>query len=165
MPCERKKCVLPERRPIKRAALLMSIGGFYGQQLARLFNFFPREQVKAVKFEEFREKAARNADFHLLVPWPQTAPFGAQQRQKRCAIRASNELGGANFPTQSVRRRHHQGRATAGLGLLGLETVALGSARALACWFRRPRRNRLLVTSTCGAGLLSTPCSGGRKSS
>jgi hypothetical protein len=30
--------------------------GFYGQQLARLFKFFPREQVKAVKFEDFREK-------------------------------------------------------------------------------------------------------------
>jgi hypothetical protein len=30
--------------------------GFYGQQLERLFRFFPREQVKAVKFEEFKEK-------------------------------------------------------------------------------------------------------------
>jgi hypothetical protein len=28
--------------------------GFYGQQLARLFKFFPREQVKAVKFEDFK---------------------------------------------------------------------------------------------------------------
>src|SRR5213076_2800605 len=27
--------------------------GFYGQQLARLFRFFARDQVKAVKFEEF----------------------------------------------------------------------------------------------------------------
>jgi len=30
--------------------------GFYGQQLERLFKLFPRDQVKAVKFEEFREK-------------------------------------------------------------------------------------------------------------
>jgi len=30
--------------------------GFYAQQLARLFKFFPREQVKVVKFEEFKEK-------------------------------------------------------------------------------------------------------------
>jgi hypothetical protein len=30
--------------------------GFYGQQLTRLFKFFPRKQVKAVKFEEFRDK-------------------------------------------------------------------------------------------------------------
>jgi len=30
--------------------------GFYGKQLARLFEFFPREQVKAVKFERFRDK-------------------------------------------------------------------------------------------------------------
>jgi hypothetical protein len=30
--------------------------GFYGQQLARLFEFFPREQIKAVKFEQFKDK-------------------------------------------------------------------------------------------------------------
>jgi hypothetical protein len=30
--------------------------GFYGRQLARLFKFFPREQVKVVKFEDFKEK-------------------------------------------------------------------------------------------------------------
>jgi hypothetical protein len=30
--------------------------GFYGQQLARLFQFFARDQVKVVKFEEFKEK-------------------------------------------------------------------------------------------------------------
>jgi hypothetical protein len=29
--------------------------GFYAGQLIRLFKFFPREQVKVVKFEEFRE--------------------------------------------------------------------------------------------------------------
>ena len=28
--------------------------GFYGRQLERLFQFFPREQVKTVKFEEFK---------------------------------------------------------------------------------------------------------------
>jgi hypothetical protein len=28
--------------------------GFYGRQLQRLFKFFPREQVKAVKFEDFK---------------------------------------------------------------------------------------------------------------
>src|SRR5258705_4435464 len=30
--------------------------GFYGQQLERLLKFFPRDQVKAVKFEDFKEK-------------------------------------------------------------------------------------------------------------
>ena len=30
--------------------------GFYAQQLVRLFKFFPREQVKVVKFEEFENK-------------------------------------------------------------------------------------------------------------
>jgi hypothetical protein len=29
--------------------------GFYGRQLARLFKFFPRKQVKVVKFEEFKD--------------------------------------------------------------------------------------------------------------
>jgi hypothetical protein len=29
--------------------------GFYGRQLERLFKFFPREQVKIVKFEEFKD--------------------------------------------------------------------------------------------------------------
>jgi len=28
--------------------------GFYGQQLERFFKFFPREQMKVVKFEEFK---------------------------------------------------------------------------------------------------------------
>src|SRR6266705_4808157 len=30
--------------------------GFYAQQLERLFKLFPREQVKGVKFEEFKDK-------------------------------------------------------------------------------------------------------------
>ncbi len=30
--------------------------GFYARQLERLFKFFPREQVKVVKFEEFKER-------------------------------------------------------------------------------------------------------------
>ena len=30
--------------------------GFYAQQLERLFKLFPREQVKVVKFEEFKDK-------------------------------------------------------------------------------------------------------------
>jgi len=30
--------------------------GFYAQQLQRLFKFFPRDQVNAVKFEDFKEK-------------------------------------------------------------------------------------------------------------
>ncbi len=30
--------------------------GFYAQQVERLLKFFPREQVKVVKFEEFKDK-------------------------------------------------------------------------------------------------------------
>src|SRR5213083_2177066 len=30
--------------------------GFYGRQIERLFKFFPREQLKVVKFEDFKDK-------------------------------------------------------------------------------------------------------------
>src|SRR5260370_1075134 len=30
--------------------------GFYGRQLERVFKFFPREQMKVVKFEDFKAK-------------------------------------------------------------------------------------------------------------
>ena len=30
--------------------------GFYGRQLERIFKFFPREQMKVVKFEDFKAK-------------------------------------------------------------------------------------------------------------
>ena len=67
--------------------------GFYSRQLARFVKFFPRD---------------RNALVNLLVSGPQTTAFNAQQRQKYCAIRARNELGGEGFPLQSVCRRHRQ---------------------------------------------------------
>ena len=42
--------------------------GFYAEQLERVFKFFPREQVKIVKFEEFRDKKSEtlNAIFRFL---------------------------------------------------------------------------------------------------
>jgi len=42
--------------------------GFYGHQLARLFKFFTRKQVKAIKFEEFRDKQSEtlNSIFSFL---------------------------------------------------------------------------------------------------
>jgi sulfotransferase family protein len=36
--------------------------GFYAQQLERVFKFFPREQVKIIKFEEFRDKKQETLD-------------------------------------------------------------------------------------------------------
>ena len=36
--------------------------GFYSAQLERLFNFFPREQVKIVKFEAFRDRKQETLD-------------------------------------------------------------------------------------------------------
>jgi len=51
--------------------------GFYAEQLERVFKFFPREQVKIIKFEEFRDKKSEmlNATFCFLgvkpsVPLP-----------------------------------------------------------------------------------------------
>lgn len=36
--------------------------GFYSEQLARLFQFFPREQIKIIKSEEFRDKNRETLD-------------------------------------------------------------------------------------------------------
>jgi sulfotransferase family protein len=36
--------------------------GFYAEQLARVFNFFPREQVNIIKFEEFRDNKTETLD-------------------------------------------------------------------------------------------------------
>jgi hypothetical protein len=36
--------------------------GFYAQQLERFFQFFPREQMKVVKFEKFREEQRETLD-------------------------------------------------------------------------------------------------------
>jgi len=36
--------------------------GFYSEQLERVFKFFPREQVKIVKFEHFRDRKQKTLD-------------------------------------------------------------------------------------------------------
>ena len=36
--------------------------GFYSGQLERVFKFFPREQVKIVKFEDFRDRKQETLD-------------------------------------------------------------------------------------------------------
>lgn len=36
--------------------------GFYSEQLERVFNFFPREQVKIIKFEDFRNRKQETLD-------------------------------------------------------------------------------------------------------
>src|ERR1700730_11960355 len=36
--------------------------GFYSEQIARLFKFFPREQIKVIKSEEFRDKNRETLD-------------------------------------------------------------------------------------------------------
>ncbi len=42
--------------------------GFYSEQLERFFRFFPREQFKIVKFEQFRSRQAEvlGSIFHFL---------------------------------------------------------------------------------------------------
>src|SRR5207237_7956496 len=54
--------------------------GFYGQHLARVFKFFPREQVKAVQFEDSREKQRKTlaSIFSFLgVKSPRSVPSKA----------------------------------------------------------------------------------------
>src|SRR4029077_638433 len=36
--------------------------GFYSGQLERVFKFFPRDQVKVVKFEDFRDRKQESLD-------------------------------------------------------------------------------------------------------
>ena len=50
--------------------------GFYAEQLARVFKFFPREQVKIIKFEEFRDKKYETLDaiFRFLDVKPIISP-------------------------------------------------------------------------------------------
>jgi hypothetical protein len=50
--------------------------GFYGAQLERVFNFFPSEQVKTIKFEEFGDKKDETLDaiFQFLGVKPVISP-------------------------------------------------------------------------------------------
>ena len=50
--------------------------GFYAEQLARAFKFFPREQVKTIKFEEFRDRKSETLDaiFRFLDVKPIISP-------------------------------------------------------------------------------------------
>src|SRR5439155_22884680 len=57
-------------------------------------------------------------------------------------------LGGANFPLQSFRGRHHKGRAAVKLGLFGLETVIRErTACPPVCGCTRARGGSSLQTS------------------
>ena len=50
--------------------------GFYAEQLARVFKFFPREQLKIIKFEEFRDKKSETLEavFRFLDVKPVISP-------------------------------------------------------------------------------------------
>ena len=77
--------------------------GFYGRQLDRVFKFFPREQMKVVKFEDF--KANQRQTLAAILSFLGRKPVRSVRNkdQKYCAIRAGDELGGARFPLQSIR--------------------------------------------------------------
>jgi hypothetical protein len=55
--------------------------GFYGQQLARVLKFFPREQVKAVKFEDFKEK--QRETFISIFSFLDLKPLRSVRRKDR----------------------------------------------------------------------------------
>src|SRR5438093_3426164 len=51
-----EKTSIASAPPIEARRFAYVDRGFYAQQLVRLFKFFPREQVKVVKFEAFEDK-------------------------------------------------------------------------------------------------------------
>ena len=55
--------------------------GFYGRQLERLFKFFPREQVKAVKFEDF--KANQRETLAAIFSFLGRKPLRSMRRKDR----------------------------------------------------------------------------------
>ena len=57
---ERKRA--QESAPLQSRRFSYVARGFYGEQLERVFKFFPQEQVKVIKSEEFREKNSETLD-------------------------------------------------------------------------------------------------------
>ena len=57
--------------------------GFYFEQIKRVFHFFPREQVRVIKFEEFRQKTTEvvNETFSFLGVKPLTTVKNRQQNR------------------------------------------------------------------------------------
>ncbi len=57
--------------------------GFYCEQIERVFRFFPREQVRVIKFEEFREKTPEvvNETFAFLGVKPLTKVKNREQNR------------------------------------------------------------------------------------
>jgi hypothetical protein len=53
---------IAELPPIEARRFAYVDRGFYSEQLERVFKFFPREQVKIVKFENFRERKQKTLD-------------------------------------------------------------------------------------------------------
>jgi hypothetical protein len=64
--------------------------GFYAEQLERVFKFFPREQVKIIKAEEFRRKNQRTLDsiFRFLG----VGPIGLGQNKDRNVVPYQREM-------------------------------------------------------------------------
>src|SRR6266705_621453 len=81
--------------------------GFYPQQLERLFKFFPREQVKVVKFEKFKDK--QRETLASIFSFLGLEPLRSVRSKDRNVVpyeRAMNWEGG--FPLQLVCARHRQ---------------------------------------------------------
>ena len=66
--------------------------GFYSEQLERVFKFFPREQVKVIKFEEFRKNqpAVLNSIFIFIG----VKPLGNIRNKERNPIPYQREITG-----------------------------------------------------------------------
>ena len=57
-----EKSRMQEALPLQSRRFSYVDRGFYSEQLARLFQFFPREQIKVIKSEEFRDKNRETLD-------------------------------------------------------------------------------------------------------
>jgi len=67
-----EKSRMQEALPLQSRRFSYVDRGFYSEQLARLFKFFPREQIKVIKSEEFRDKNREtlNSVFRFLGVQP-----------------------------------------------------------------------------------------------
>ena len=74
--------------------------GFYAGQLERAFKFFPREQAKIMKFEEFRDKKAETLD--AIFRFLGVEPFVSSRDKDRNVVPYEREM------TQDERKRIYE---------------------------------------------------------
>src|SRR5438445_6058497 len=64
--------------------------GFYAEQLERVFKFFPREQTKVIKFDEFRDKKPETSD--SISPFLNVNPVFSSRDKDRNIVPYEREM-------------------------------------------------------------------------